>query len=58
MTGKNNRLFGRHFETVQHFQYFLYGIYARDERHAINLVSWIEVLIFIRGVIIQMKPMK
>ena len=34
------------------------GIYARDERQAMNLVSWIETFIFIRGVIIQMKPMK
>ena len=33
-------------------------IYARDEHHAMNLVSWIETFIFIRGVIIQMKPMK
>ena len=30
-------------------------IYARDERHAKILVSWSS---FIRGVIIQMKPMK
>ena len=34
------------------------GIYARDKRHVMNLVSWIETFIFIRGVIIQMKPMK
>ena len=34
------------------------GIHVRDERHAMNLVSWIETFIFIRGVIIQMKPMK
>ena len=34
------------------------GIYAHDERHARILVSWIETSIFIRGVIIQMKPMK
>ena len=33
-------------------------IYACDECQAINLVSWIETFIFIRGVIIQMKPMK
>ena len=33
-------------------------IYACDERHAMILVSWIETFIFIRGVIIQMKPMK
>ena len=32
--------------------------YARDEQHAMILVSWIETLIFIRGVIIQMKPIK
>ena len=34
------------------------GIYAHDERYATNLISWIETIIFIRGVIIQMKPMK
>ena len=34
------------------------GIYAHDECHAMNLVSWIETFIFIRGVVIQMKPMK
>ena len=34
------------------------GIYARDELHAMNLVSWIETFIFIWGVIVQMKPMK
>ena len=28
------------------------GIYACDELHAMNLVSWIETFIFIRGVII------
>ena len=28
------------------------GIYARDERQAMNLVSWIETFIFKRGVII------
>ena len=28
------------------------GIHARDEFHAMNLVSWIETFIFIRGVII------
>ena len=28
------------------------GIYARDELHAMNLVSWIETFIFIKGVII------
>ena len=33
-------------------------IYARDERHAMILVSWIETFIFTRDVIIQMKPMK
>ena len=33
-------------------------IYAYDECHAMILVSWIETFIFIRGVIIQMKPMK
>ena len=33
-------------------------IYAHDERHAMNLVSWIETFIFKRGVIIQMKPVK
>ena len=33
-------------------------IYAHDERHAINLVAGIETFIFIRSVIIQMKPMK
>ena len=33
-------------------------IYARDERHAMNLGSWIETFIFIRGVIMQMKSMK
>ena len=33
-------------------------IYACDKRHAMNLVSWIETFIFIRVVIIQMKPMK
>ena len=37
---------------------FANRIYARDECHAMNLVSWIETFIFIRGVIIQMKPMK
>ena len=34
------------------------GIYACDERQVINLVFWIETFIFIRGVSIQMKPMK
>ena len=34
------------------------GIYTRDKRHAMILVSWIETFIFIRGVIIQMTPMK
>ena len=34
------------------------GIDASDEGHAMILVSWIEIFIFIRGVIIQMKPMK
>ena len=33
-------------------------IYGRDERHAMNLVSWIETFIVIRSVIIHMKPMK
>ena len=33
-------------------------IYARDKRHVMILVSWIETFIFVRGVIIQMKPMK
>ena len=28
------------------------GIYACDERHAMNLVSWIETFIFKWGVII------
>ena len=37
---------------------YVNGIYARDECHAMNLVSWIETFIFIRGVIIQMKPLK
>ena len=31
--------------------------YASDKRHAMILVSWIETFIFIRGVIIQMKPL-
>ena len=30
---------------------FVYN--AHDERHVVNLVSWIETFIFIRGVIIQ-----
>ena len=34
------------------------GIYTRDERHAMILISWIETFSFIRGVIIQMTPMK
>ena len=34
------------------------GIYVRDERHPMILVSWIETFIFIWDVIIQMKPMK
>ena len=34
------------------------GIYARDDGHAMILVSWIETLIFITGVIIRMTPMK
>ena len=34
------------------------GIYARDERHVMILVSWIETFIFKKGVVIQMKPMK
>ena len=33
-------------------------IYARDECHAMILVSWIETFIFMSDVIIQMKPMK
>ena len=33
-------------------------IYARDECHVMVFFSWIETIIFIRGVIIQMKPMK
>ena len=33
-------------------------IYARDERHAIILISWIKISIFITGVIIKMKSMK
>ena len=33
-------------------------IYVRGERHTMILVSWIETFIFIRGVIIQMMPMK
>ena len=34
------------------------GIYARDECHSMIVVSWIETFIFMRGVIIQMMPMK
>ena len=34
------------------------GIYARFERHAMILFSLIETFIFIRGIIIQMKPIK
>ena len=34
------------------------GFYVRDERPAINLVSWIETFIVVRGIIIQMMPMK
>ena len=34
------------------------GIYARDERHAMVLDSWIKTFIFVRGVIIQMKAIK
>ena len=41
---------------VAHF--YANGIYAREKRHAMNLVTWIETFIFIRGEIIQMKPMK
>ena len=33
-------------------------IYACEEHHAMNLISWIETFIFIRGVIIQMKSIK
>ena len=33
-------------------------IYARDERHTMILISWIETFIFIRDLIIQMKPVK
>ena len=33
-------------------------IYVPDERHAMILVSWIEIFIFIRGVIIEMMPVK
>ena len=34
------------------------GMYAHDKWHPMILVSWIEAFIFIRGVIIQMEPMK
>ena len=34
------------------------GIYAYAKCHALILVSWIETFIFMKGVIIQMKPMK
>ena len=48
-----------HVNTTYHVTH-LYAneFYARDERHAMILVSWIETFIFIRGVIIQMKSMK
>ena len=48
-----------HLNTSYHMMHlYANGIYTRDERHTMNLVSWIETFIFIRGVIIQMKPMK
>ena len=39
-------------------QLYANEIYEHNKRHAIILVSWIDTFIFIRGEIIQMKPMK
>ena len=33
-------------------------IYPSDKHYPMVLESWIETFIFVRGVIIQMKPMK
>ena len=48
-----------HIHTTYHMtRLYANGINARDERHAKILVSWVKTFIFIRGVIIQMMPMK
>ena len=44
----------------EHLVSHLYAnkIYVCDDRNLMILVSWIETFIFIRGVIIQMTPVK
>ena len=49
-------VFNKHEHRIMHL--YANKIYAREEHHAMILVSWIETFICISGLIIQMKPMK
>ena len=40
MTRNKNRLFGRHFETVQHFDFFFQNFFFTDHTYMVTKFRW------------------